>query len=253
MRLTVVGCSGSFPGPASPASCYLLQEPYDGGTYSLLLDLGNGALGPLQRHVGLDEVDVVALTHLHVDHCVDLASYQVVRSYHPSGRLPQLPVVAPGGAAGWLAQVSGTVEGSAAGGVFAFSEWPTDAVLQLGPFAVRVARMAHPVEAYAVRLEAGGRSLVYSGDTGPCEALVDLAGSADVLLCEASFLDGADNPPDLHLTGREAAEHAAAAGVGRLLLTHVPPWNDPQQALAEARPAFAGPIDLARPDAAYPI
>jgi len=254
MRITVVGCSGSFPGPWSPASSYLVQAPYEGRTYSLVLDLGNGALGALQRHVGLDEVDAVGLSHLHVDHCVDLASYYVVRTYHPGGLLPRLPVVGPPGTAQWLARVYGMAEEAGMSRVFDFSRWPADgAALRLGPFSVRVARMAHPVEAYAVRVECDGRALAYSGDTGPCPALVELARGVDTLLCEASFVEGARNPPDLHLTGREAAEHAAAAGVGRLLLTHVPPWHDPQRVLAEARPAFAGPVDLARPDATYPV
>jgi ribonuclease BN (tRNA processing enzyme) len=55
MRLVVVGSAGSFPGPDSAASCYLVQaEGPDGAgtsrTWNVLLDLGNGALGPLQRH-----------------------------------------------------------------------------------------------------------------------------------------------------------------------------------------------------------
>ena len=40
MRLTVIGCAGSFPGPDSPASCYLLEA--DG--FRLVIDMGNGAL-----------------------------------------------------------------------------------------------------------------------------------------------------------------------------------------------------------------
>ena len=46
MRLTVVGCAGSFPGPDSAASCYLLEA--DG--FRLVVDFGNGALGALQKH-----------------------------------------------------------------------------------------------------------------------------------------------------------------------------------------------------------
>ena len=51
MRLTIVGCSGSFAGPASPASSYLVRAEHDGRDYNLLLDLGSGALGALQRHL----------------------------------------------------------------------------------------------------------------------------------------------------------------------------------------------------------
>jgi ribonuclease BN (tRNA processing enzyme) len=115
-----------------------------------------------------------------------------------------------------------------------------------GPFRVTTARVAHPVPAYAIRLEYDGKVMVYSGDTGPTPALVELASGADLLLCEAAFQDGADNPPDLHLTGREAGEHAAAAGASHLVITHVPPWGDPARAVAEARQAYDGPVSAAR-------
>ena len=113
---------------------------------------------------------------------------------------------------------------------------------EVGPFRIATARMLHPVEAYAMRLEHDGASLTYSGDTGPSEDLVTLAKGTDVLLAEASFVHGQDNPPDLHLTGREAGEHAARAGVGRLVVTHVPPWHDAERACAEASASFDGDV-----------
>ena len=72
MRVTVIGCSGSFAGPDSPASSYLVQHEVDGRTWNLLLDLGSGALGALQRHMSPDDIDAVVLSNLHHDHCVDL-------------------------------------------------------------------------------------------------------------------------------------------------------------------------------------
>jgi ribonuclease BN (tRNA processing enzyme) len=120
---------------------------------------------------------------------------------------------------------------------------------EIGPFQVTLAHMNHPVETFGFRVEHAGRALAYSADTGTCPALVGLASQADVLLCEASYLSGADPMPDMHLTARQAAEHAAAAGVGQLILTHLVPWNDQQRTLAEARdsPSFDGPISLAAP------
>ena len=76
MRLTVVGCAGSFPGPDSPASCYLLEA--DG--FRLVIDFGNGSLGALQKYAALSGIDAVCLSHLHVDHCVDLYSYSIARA-----------------------------------------------------------------------------------------------------------------------------------------------------------------------------
>jgi ribonuclease BN (tRNA processing enzyme) len=104
-----------------------------------------------------------------------------------------------------------------------------------------------------MRVEHDGRSLVFSGDTGPTEALVELAREADLLLCEASFVEGDPNPPGLHMTGKQAAEHAQRAGVGQLLLTHIPPWRDRERALAEATPAFSGPVALAQPSTSYDV
>ena len=105
--------------------------------------------------------------------------------------------------------------------------------------------MNHPVETFGFRVEHAGWRLAYSGDTGESDALVRLAEGADLLLCEASFLDGPDIRPNLHLTARQAAEHAARAGVGQLVLTHLVPWNDRNRTLAEADGIYPGPLSLA--------
>ena len=107
--------------------------------------------------------------------------------------------------------------------------------------------------AYGLRIEADGRTLAYSGDTGTCDALVETARDADMFLCEASFIEAKENPPDLHLTGAEAGRMAADAGVKRLVLTHVPPWYDPQIALAESKLTYDGDVELAEPGRTYQV
>ncbi|HEY6275282.1 MAG TPA: MBL fold metallo-hydrolase [Streptosporangiaceae bacterium] len=243
MRLTIIGCSGSFPGPDSPASCYLLEA--DG--FRLLLDLGNGALGALQRHAGLDSIDAVCLSHLHADHCLDLCSYMVARTYHPDGPRPRIPVYGPAGTAHRMAQAYGFGEHPGMAGAFDFVTL-APGTLTIGPFQVTVAHVNHPVETFGFRVEQAGRALAYSADTGESAALVGLARQADLLLCEASFLTGPGLPTGLHLTAGQAAEHAARAGAGQLILTHLVPWNDPARIQAEASgSAFGGPISLAVP------
>jgi ribonuclease BN (tRNA processing enzyme) len=123
----------------------------------------------------------------------------------------------------------------------------------IGPFTVRTERVRHPVEAYAIRVEHGGRSLTYSGDTGPAKELAELAARTDLFLCEAAFTAGKENIPDLHLNGREAGETAREAQARRLVLTHIPPWTDPEANLTDARSAYDGPVDLAVPRAVYEI
>ncbi|MEV5704326.1 MBL fold metallo-hydrolase [Actinoallomurus sp. NPDC052274] len=249
MRITVVGCSGSFPGPTSPASCYLVEA--DG--FALLLDLGNGALGALQRHIDLYAIDAILLSHLHADHCLDLCGYYVARKYGAGGPWPRIDVHGPAGTAERMARAYDLPLDPGMNEVFDFRTL-RPGTLRVGPFTVTAARVNHPVEAYGFRLEHQGRTLAYSGDTGESDALVTLAEGADLLLAEASFLQERYDPTQGHLTGRQAAEHAARAGVGRLVLTHLVPWNDPATVLAEAGAGgFRGEIELARQGAAYDL
>ncbi|MEV8522626.1 MBL fold metallo-hydrolase [Streptomyces sp. NPDC052000] len=250
MKLTVVGCSGSFPSAESACSSYLVEA--DG--FRLLLDMGNGALGELQRHIGLYDLDAIFLSHLHADHCIDMCGYFVARYYrHEGGRCAPMPVYAPEGAEQRLTTAyADTPSPSSMSEVFDFHTLKPGS-FDIGPFSVRTERVCHPVEAYAIRVEHGGRALTYSGDTGPCAALGELAAGADLFLCEASFTYGKEDIPGLHLNGREAGEHAARAGAGRLVLTHIPPWTDAEVTLADARAAYSGPAELAAPGAVYEI
>ncbi len=95
MRLTVVGSSGSYPGPDSPSSCYLLEAEAEGRVWRVLLDLGNGSLGALHQYADPLRIDAVFLSHLHADHCLDLCGYYVMRKYHPRGEQPRIPVWGP--------------------------------------------------------------------------------------------------------------------------------------------------------------
>jgi ribonuclease BN (tRNA processing enzyme) len=252
MKLTVVGCSGSFPGPDSPASCYLVEAAYDGGTFRLVLDLGSGALGYLQRYVRLASIDAVILSHLHADHCLDMCSFYVVRKYNPSGPMEPLPVYGPEGTGDRLARAYDLPSGASMSNQFDFRRFP-DQTFTLGPFQVSVALVDHPVAAYAIKLVDAGGTLVYSGDTALCTSLERFADGADVLLAEASFLDASDNPGHLHMTGKDAAWVAQRARVRELVLTHIPPWHSPDDVLAEAAPHFGGRTSLARPGGTFEI
>jgi ribonuclease BN (tRNA processing enzyme) len=213
--------------------------------FRLVIDLGNGALGAVQRYAGIGEIDAICLSHLHGDHCLDLGAYAVARHYGPDGDLPPIPVYGPRGTAERLAPVFGLVAEELSD---RFTFRPLDpGPLRIGPFAVTTAHMNHPVETFGFRIEHDGWSFAYSADTGESGALVTLARDADLLLCEASFLDQPGNPPDRHLSARQAAEHATKSGVGELVLTHLVAWNDPELSLAEAAGAFGGPVSLAAP------
>ncbi len=248
MRLTVIGCAGSFPGPEAPCSAYLVEQ--DG--FRLLIDFGTGSLGTLQRYADPNHVDAILLSHLHADHMFDACSYVVHRRYAPSGPYPPIPVYGPTGTAERLSMAYDGGE-EPLDDVYRFVTM-TPGTGTVGPFQLTVDRMNHPVETYGVRLEHAGRAFAYSADTAVCDELVKLAQGADVFLCEASYVETRNNPPDLHLTGRQAGQAAVRAGVGQLLLTHlVPAWHSEAQTLDEVTSEFSGPTEIVRPGAMYRI
>jgi ribonuclease BN (tRNA processing enzyme) len=253
MKLTVLGSSGSLPGPDSPASGYLLQQ--DG--FTLLLDLGHGAFGALQKYVDPTAVGGIVVSHLHADHCIDLTAYIVALRYGAgdryrlSGPEGRIPLIGPAGTRDRLeAAYDPLARKLSLQELFGFA---TPGERELGPFRLSFARTNHPVPTNAVKVTCGDTSLVYSADTGECDELVGLAEGADVLLCEATFGPDAPEIPDLHLTGRQAGEHAERAGVQRLIVTHVPPWLDGQAQVDEAAAAFDGEVLLATPGAEFSI
>ncbi|MYS18824.1 Ribonuclease BN, tRNA processing enzyme [Streptomyces sp. DvalAA-14] len=250
MLLTVVGCSGSFPSADSACSSYLVEA--DG--FRLLIDMGNGALGELQRHIGLYDLDAVLLSHLHADHCIDMCGYFVARYYrHDGGPASAVPVYGPVGTERRLNIAYGDVpDEKCMSEVFDFRTLEPGS-FRLGPLTITAALVSHPVEAYGFRIEHEGSTLAYSGDTGPCESLQGLAEGADLFLCEASFTYGKEDIPDLHLNGREAGQAATRAGAERLVLTHIPPWTNPAVNLRDAQATFDGPVELAKAGAVYEI
>jgi len=248
MRLTVLGCAGSFPGPESACSAYLVEAE----GYRLLIDFGSGSLSALQRYADMNRIDAIILTHLHCDHMLDACTYIVVRRYDPSGPKPPLPLYAPLGAAERISAAY-SADNEPLDDVYTFYGLQPG-TFPIGPLMVTVDRVNHPIETYGVRIEHDGHVLTYSSDTAPCEPLLRLAAGADLFLCEASYLDGADNPPGLHLTGGEAGEAATKAGVGRLLLTHlVPAWVSEASIVDAACAAYAGPVEVVRPGARYDL
>lgn len=242
MLLTVLGCSGSIPGPGAAASGYLLQA--DG--FTLVLEFGNGVLSRFQEERPLFSMDALVLSHLHPDHCVDVSSLYVARKYHPTPPSAVLPVYAPSEAPSRFAAAYAPDEAERSsldlGDVFEFHR--LGGTVHIGPFTVESALVDHPCEAYGFRISCGGATLAYTGDSGPCAALDALASGVDVLLSEASWTHSPRRPAGLHLSGRQAGELAERAGAGRLLVTHVPPWTSREDVLKEAESAFGGPCEL---------
>jgi ribonuclease BN (tRNA processing enzyme) len=254
--LTVLGCAGSAPGPRAASSGYLLEA--DG--FLLGIELGHGTLAELQAVRDPFALDALLFSHLHPDHCADFAALTVLRRYHPNPsrdpRKHRLPVYAPREAPDRFTAAYSPAAADRAtedlSDVFEFHPI-IEQTVHIGPFEVGAVRAVHPCEAYSFRIVHGGRSLVYTGDTGVSPLLDRLAKGADALLAEASWTHAADRPTELHLSGVEAGRLAQTAGAGRLLVTHVLPWSDPAAVHAEAAAEFTGPTHLVTPHTTYEI
>lgn len=258
MRLTVVGCAGSFPSPDSPASCYLVEaDDTTGRRWRVVLDLGSGALGPLQRHLEparLGDLDAVLLSHLHPDHFLDVCGLYVALTYNPAGTPDRrMPVYGPDHTFERLERAYGEHETGSLAKTYEVRAWTDGEPVVVGPFTITPRRVEHPVVAFGLRVEADGATLTYSGDTDACDALAELADGADLLLAEASFVEGRDTSRGVHLTGRRAGQVAERSGARRLVLTHYPVWTGPEVVAAEAREVYSGPVEVAHPGATWEL
>ncbi|MFK4068967.1 MBL fold metallo-hydrolase [Streptomyces sp. NPDC029674] len=250
LHLTVLGCSTPYPSADNPCSGYLVSS----GDTHIWVDAGSGTLGPLQRHVRLDELDAIWISHLHADHSADLLTAYYGALYADI-RLPApIPLYGPPGIADRLAHfLTNTAARSPVESAFAITELHDGHRADIGPLRLTTRAVSHGIPAFAVRIEAAGSSLAYSGDTAPCPSLTELARGCDVLLCEADSAQAPAEGDRVHHTPEDAGDTARTAGAGRLIVTHVGRSLTPQQAVGRASTRFDGPVDYARPGATFTV
>ncbi|MEE4022595.1 cyclic nucleotide-degrading phosphodiesterase [Gordonia sp. PKS22-38] len=253
MRLTVLGCSGSVGGPGSACSGYLLSVD---GERPVLMDCGPGVLGELQGRADPVDVDVV-LSHLHADHCLDLPAMLVWRRYAPRPAEERARLYGPPGTAVRIGSASSEISGEVddISDTFQTIEWEDRVDVDLRGMTIKPVRVNHPPETFGLRVTGpDGQVVAFSGDTGMCDEVVEVAEAADIFLCEATWTHAPDDrPPNLHLSGYEAGQIATKAGVRSLALTHLAPWYDAEEILAEARSTFSGPVNLVRPGQVFDL
>lgn len=238
VTLTVCGSAGTHPGAGRACSGYLLTA----GEHRLALDLGNGSLTNLQQRCDVADLDAVLLSHLHPDHFADIYGLYYALRFHPRGT-QHIEVHAPAGAQDHIGRLLGDSSRPTFGTVCTFHPAAAGDVLQLGPCHVELFASAHPIECLAPRITVGGNVIAFTGDSGPTSALVSCARDADLLICDATWLERDRPVPDgVHMTGRDAGLLAGEAGVRCLLLSHILPTNDPAETAAEAAAVFDGEI-----------
>ena len=240
MRLDVLGGCGAWPAAGQACSGYVVE--HDG--FQLLIDPGYATLPRLLGRADAELVDAVLISHGHADHCADLHPLLRARCFRddpPSA----LPVFALAGALGPVLALDrpGLLDDACA-----LRDLTPGRPFAIGPFDIDTWALPHSVTNLGIRVRVDEKSLAYTGDTGPSPDLLPLARGADVFLAEASYPEHvpADSEGTLS-SAAQAAETAARAGAGRLVLTHLMPGTEPEIAEAIARRAFDGEVSIARP------
>ena len=274
MKLTLLGTGSPVPMVGRASSGYLIEI----GDEMIVFDHGAGAHENFLR-AGKRAVDLntIFFTHLHTDHCLDYARLVHSRWDQGAGQIPELNVYAPA----YMQRMTDLLFGEH--GVFhndldgRINSVPSQKVYQnrggtlprrrpapnVTPlydgqviesdnWKVTVREVIHQpgyIEPYALRLETDEGVLVYSGDTGPCEAIEEISEGADILIHMCYFISGSFLKPDQKLTSSghlEAARTAAKAGVKTLVTTHFTPQMDAlgvkEKCLAEMQEIYQGRI-----------
>lgn len=237
LRITVLGCSGTYSSGESSCSAYLVQTD----TTSVLLDAGPGGSIELQRQIALADLDAIVVSHEHADHWTELPTlhhafrYGIGRAHVPTF-----------GTAGTRALLEAILP-KALEESFEWTTIDATSTLAIGDQHWTFSATDHPVETLAVRVEAGGRSLAYSADTGPDWSPAEFGAPVDLIVYETTLPVSLEDSEIPHVSGRQAGDRAAAAGIGTLVITHVPPGENVTERKAAAEAAFGRAVEVAVP------
>jgi ribonuclease BN (tRNA processing enzyme) len=240
VRLTVLGGCGGFPAAGQACSGYLVE--HDG--FRLLIDPGYAIVPRLLAVLDAAAVDAVLVSHGHPDHCADLNPLLRARAMNDEPP-PALPVFAPPGALGPVLALDrpGMLDDA-----IALREFTPGDGLEVGPFGLCSWLLPHWMPNAGLRLEADGQVLAYTGDSGPSPLLSELARGADIFLAEATEPWQLTGSEARYLSSaRQAGAVAREAGAGRLVLTHLWPGTDPEEAVRAAAVSYPGEIAVAVP------
>ena len=228
MRLHIAGSGTCEPSPERTPACYLLE----GSGAKIIIDPGPGAVNRIAA-MRLDPfaIDAILVTHFHLDHISDLLYWLFAYKYCDSKPKKEVSLYGPPGFASFFKEISAP-----------FSKWILDkrydiAIVEMDePRSIRgldfsARPMSHSPEAIGYRFFSDGKTLAYSGDTGPCDQLVELARGADALLVEVSKPDGWEGRG--HMRPKDVATAGTEAGVPKIVATHISPTLD-ADALSDA-------------------
>jgi ribonuclease BN (tRNA processing enzyme) len=169
-------------------------------------------------------VDAIAISHFHLDHWGDIVPWVWGSTFGPGAQLARPQLLLPPGGREYLAGLAPQLGGDRDlfERAFDVGEYADREAVELAGFELTPVRVEHyGTDAYGFRVSDGRRTLAYSADSAPGDALVELARDADLFVCEATLATGEPEPRG-HLSLAEAEAAFTAAGARRLLVTHRP-------------------------------
>lgn len=236
MKLTTIGFWGGYPKANEASTGYLLEH----SGFHLLIDCGSGVLSKLQNFIQPEQIDAVILSHYHADHIADIGVLQHARLIQGflGKKMDTLPIYGHLLDEQEFAKLThkNITEGIA---------YNPEETLTVGPFTIKFLRTNHPAPCFAMRIEADGKTIVYTGDSSYKDEFVPFSEKADLLLAECNFYSNQDGKNAGHMNSTEVGRLGQLAGVKELILTHLPHYGELTNLLAEAKKEYSGPISLA--------
>ncbi len=244
MRLTILGTGTARPVGDSPQSGVLVES----GDTKILFDIGSGVASQVEARMNAADLAGLLVGHFHADHWIDIGPLRY-RFPWAERALRPLPVYLPPGGRDKLSHLATAINERPTffEDAFAITEYETDLRIEIGAFVIVPHAVGHYVPAWSMDITGpDGERVVYAGDMGPSEMVVDLARGADLLILEATLENGAfDDARRGHLDTGEAIDHVRRAGVPKGLLVH---YHSERRATIAAQCAASGvPVEPAVP------
>ncbi len=267
---------GSKGGPAlRPGGPWPSSSLLQIGGRTIVVDCGLGVTrGLVDAGVSLKALDLIFITHLHSDHVLELGP--LLHTAWTAGLATPVSVFGPPGTGHYWQRFCQAMEFDieiriADEGrpdireLVSINEFGEGQAIEQRGLKVSALRVDHPpvTDCFALRFEHGGKSVVFSADTAFFPPLADFAEGADILVHEAMQEEGIErlvaktgNGARLkehllasHSFAEEAGRIASDAGVGRLVLNHLIPADDPRIGEADwtaaIRKTWAGDLTIA--------
>ena len=244
MRLTILGTGTARPVGDSPQSGVLVES----GDTKILFDIGSGVASQVEARMSAADLSGLLVGHFHADHWIDIGPLRYRFPWAEAAPRP-LPVYLPPGGRDKLTHLAAAINERPAffEAAFAITEYETDLRIEIGGFVIVPHAVGHYVPAWSMDITGpSGERVVYAGDMGPSQMVVDLASGADLLILEATLENGAfDDARRGHLDTGEAIDHVRRAGVRQGLLVH---YHSERRATIGAQCAASGlPVEPATP------